>query len=678
MSKRLIPALTATTFSLLLATSSFAVGTRTFQLDSQERFAGGELKGAFVDADGVVKPGYATAGTVVDASTSWSALAMNDGSVLVGTGPNGKIFRVAAGQATLFADTGALAVTSLALGAGGQVYAATIPDGKVFKVSQGKADLLATIPEASYVWSIAWAKNGLFAAVGPEGRVVRIEPSGATSVYFKSEEAHIVSISVDAKGDVLAGGGSKGILYRVTGPGRASVVADFPGTEVKASFAYQNSVYAIVNEYSEPNELPRRSPGGGSRPPGPFNAPKQKPGKGALFRVDDRGRVERLMRHDEFHYTSLFVDDRGTPFVGTGAEGRVYSADESHAVSLVADLDERQVTAISVKNGTGFFLTSDTANLQRIVGHGGADATWTGKVLDAGLPARFGAVNYRAIGAVEFVARTGNTQVPDGTWTPWSGNIASGARLPATSGRYVQLRARLKDAKASLANVSLAFATENQRAIVLDVTAQPKQSPTRETGNGTIPAFTVDVPKREPGVKITWRVDNPDNDPLRYRLAFQREGQTLWRDLLKAEETLSKTDYDWDTTAMPEGRYRVRVEASDEIANTPADVQKHQLTSDPFVIDNTPPVIQELAVRGKTLHALVVDGTSAIVRVEMAIDGRTDFRPVPAQDGIFDSPKESVQFDLASLVPRGSHLFTIRAIDAAGNMTLREVEGNVP
>lgn len=675
---RLLPSLTAATFSLLLATSSFAVGTRTFQLDSQERLAGGELKGAFVDADGVVKPGFATAGTVLDASTSWSALSMTDGSVLVGTGPNGKIFRVVGGQASLFADTGAMAVTSLAVGAGGQVYAATIPDGKVFKVSQGKAELLATIPEASYVWSIVWAKNGLFAAVGPEGRVVRIEPSGATSVYFKSEETHIVSVSVDAKGDILAGGGSKGILYRVTGPGRASVVADFPGTEVKASFTYQNSVFAIVNEYSEPLEMPRRSPASGARPPGPLNLPKQKPGKGALFRVDDRGRVERLMRHDEFHYTSLFVDDRGTPFVGTGAEGRVYSADESHAISLVADLDERQVTAIQIKNGTGYFLTSDTANLQRIVGHGGADATWTGKVLDCGLPARFGAVNYRASGAVDFVARTGNTQVPDGTWTPWSGNIASGAHLPNTGGRYVQLRARLKDGKASLANVSLAFATENQRAIILDVTAQSKQTSAKETGNGTIPAFSVDVPKRESGIKITWRIDNPDSDPLRYRLAFQREGQTAWRDLLKAEETLSKTDYEWDTSAMPGGRYRVRVEASDEAANTPADVQKHQLTSDPFVIDNTPPVIEELAIRGKNLVARIVDGTSAIVRVEMAVDGRTDFRPVPAQDGIFDSPKESIQFDLASVVPKGSHIITLRAIDAAGNMTLREVEGTIP
>ena len=129
---------------------------------------------------------------------------------------------------------------------------------------------------------------------------------------------------------------------------------------------------------------------------------------------------------------------------------------------------------------------------------------------------------------------------------------------------------------------------------------------------------------------------------------------------------------------MPEGRYRVRVEASDEVANAPADVQKHQLSSDPFIIDNTPPVIEELAIRGKNLVARIVDGTSAIVRVEMAIDGRTDFRPVSAQDGIFDSLKESVQFDLASLVPRGSHIFTLRAIDAAGNVTLREVEGTIP
>ena len=65
-------------------------------------------------------------------------------------------------------------------------------------------------------------------------------------------------------------------------------------------------------------------------------------------------------------------------------------------------------------------------------------------------------------------------------------------------------------------------------------------------------------------MKVTWKVDNPDADALRYRVAFKREGQTQWRDALKADEVHTKTELDWETSALPEGKYRVRVEASDE------------------------------------------------------------------------------------------------------------------
>ena len=43
------------------------------------------------------------------------------------------------------------------------------------------------------------------------------------------------------------------------------------------------------------------------------------------------------MHHDEFHYVSLALGDDGRPYVGTGAEGRVYTVDDAHVVTLVAD-----------------------------------------------------------------------------------------------------------------------------------------------------------------------------------------------------------------------------------------------------------------------------------------------------------------------------------------------------
>ena len=94
------------------------------------------------------------------------------------------------------------------------------------------------------------------------------------------------------------------------------------------------------------------------------------------------------MKHDDTHYMSLTLDEAGRPYVGTGANGRVYTVDDAHTVTLLADTDERQVGALHVIGGKGFVATSDPPVLHRIIGQGGADAVWTSKVLDAGLRAK--------------------------------------------------------------------------------------------------------------------------------------------------------------------------------------------------------------------------------------------------------------------------------------------------
>jgi hypothetical protein len=688
MKKTLLFALSA--LSATLTTQAGAVGTRSFALDSSERISAGELKFAQVSPDGTVRPGLSlsnlSVGANADASSIWSHVELADGSVLLGTGPSGKVFRVLGDKVTEYADTGALAVTSLVLGASGTVYAATLPDGKIFKLTQGKAELFATLgpsqvgggtqPAAGNIWQLAETKAGLFAVAGPEGRVYKVEASGSSSVYFKSDETNLVSIAALPSGELLVGSSSKAILYRVTGPGRANVVYDFAGDEVKAiAVAKNGTAYVTVNEYSEAPEAPRRS--GGTRPPGPGSSSKGRPGKGALYKVDDRGRVEKLMKHDEFHYTTLALDPSGSPVVGTGAEGRVYTVDDAHTVTLLADTDERQINGIGFAGGKPkFLIASDPGVFHRVTGNA-TDATWTSKALDCGAVARFGTLSYRSSGSVEVSVRTGNTQTPDATWTNWGSGLKSGNSVGEKPARFLQVRAKLRDEKATFAGLVVPFSVENQRAVVTEVSVNSKTLLSRESGTGTAPSFESEVPKHESSLKINWRVENPDGDPLRYRLAAQREGSTLWRELLKPEEALTKTDFSWETMAVAEGRYRIRVQASDELANAPGDVHLHQLVSEAFVVDNTPPAIERLEIKGKTLSGLITDGASAIVRVEFSVDGKSEFRPLPPGDGLWDSQREVVTFDLSQSVSKGAHAITVRAYDAAGNTTLKEIEGNV-
>ena len=71
-------------------------------------------------------------------------------------------------------------------------------------------------------------------------------------------------------------------------------------------------------------------------------------------------------------------------------------------------------------------------------------------------------------------------------------------------------------------------------------------------------------------------------------MEIRGDKETEWK-LLK--DKIAETLYLWDSTAFPDGDYRLRVTASDAPGNPPADALTTSMESDPFLIDNTPPSI---------------------------------------------------------------------------------------
>jgi hypothetical protein len=669
-----------------LCADAEGVGTRTFELDSLESFSGGALQGAAVGSDGVVRAGW-TLGNVPlpvgGGATVMCAVALADGSVLVGTGPSsgGKVIRVASDQATLLADTKESAVSALVADGHGNVYAATTSN-RVYRITRNGAALFATLQDVDSVLSLAVdpATGALFAGTGSGGKVMRITPDGAASVYFTSVDPFVVALAVGERGIVYAGTSGKGLLYRIVSPGRATVLYDFPGSDIRAVAVARNGVvYAVANEEPASGQetgaeaSANKRTMGGRIGAGPVAAPRSKPGHGSLWRFDEQGRPERMMHHDEFHYASLALDEAGRPYVGTGAEGRVYTVDATHVVSLVADTTERQIGAMGLAGGSRFIVGSDPAVFHRIVSVGGPDSVWTSKPFDAGLRAHFGHATWRAGGTVQVSARTGDTQTPDATWSPWSEPFPDGAPVPTPPGRFVQVRARLLDTLATLSDVVVPFVTENLRAIVTDISARERGHELKE---GLVPSGGGPA-KHESAVHVSWKVDNPDGDELRYRVQFRRDGQTRWTDAQRPDDVLTKPELDWDTATLSEGKYRLRIEASDEMVNPLGNATRSDLVSAPVLVDNTPPVFQSLAMQGRRLKARVVDGLGPIVRIDVAIDGRTEFTPLSPVDGIFDTADESVDVDLTPLLVSagsGPHIVAVRALDAAGNDVVRDVE----
>ena len=384
--------------------------------------------------------------------------------MLLGTGNEGKLLKVQAGNVSVLAETKALAVTSLANAWGGSVVLGTLPAGKVMKWDRGKLADLATLPGAQHVFALAFdaKNNALYAATGPEGKLFRLSANGTAQVYFDAEEQHLMSVAVGPDGSVYAGSSDKRTIQG-EGPGRGSVLYDFGRTEVRAiSVAANGEVYAIANELKSGFNVPAR-PGKNqdTTPAGPTQSAAKAKGKGTLYRFGTDGRPERLYDSDDEHLTSLSLGDDGRVYVGTGAEGRVYSVDASSRVALVADVDERQIGALVLNGTERLIAASDPAVLHPVRGVGGADAIWTSKVFDAGLRAKFGRISWEATGAIEVSTRTGNTKEPDDTWSAWSREVAEAGPVASPPGRFFQVRARFARNTPPSFGAEVAFVTDN-------------------------------------------------------------------------------------------------------------------------------------------------------------------------------------------------------------------------
>lgn len=670
-------ALAAMSLTLLVAPAD-AVGTRSFRLANMEDFKGGNLTGVAVDSSGELRAGLNLGSVPInDASSAWSAVVLGDGSVLVGTGNDGKIFRVSGGQATVAATTDQMAASALAVAWNGDVIAGTFPEGKLYKIPAGQkggaAAQFSSLPGAEHVWSLAFdAKNkALYAATGPEGKLYRIDQTGKAQVYYDSDETHLVSVAVADDGTVYTGSNGKALLYKVTGPGRASVLYDFDTDDVK-SIAVDPSgrVYAIANRYSDTFAPPKRTRIG---PPGPQPTRSSRPGRGYLYRFGKDGVAEPMMNDGDAHYTSLTLGDDGLVYVGSGAEGRLYAVDDNHLERIVADTAERQTAAVLMNGKNRFIVSSDPVVVHPVKGVGGADAVWTSKVLDAGLRAMFGRLSWRATGVVELSTRSGNTASPDSTWTAWSTPLNAPGQIKSDPGRYVQIRARwARDPAAVLREISLFFVTDNARAIVTSIEASNRNQP-RSLRQG-VQSSGGETPRPSSSVRVSWKVDNPDQDELRYRVSYRLDGQSTWRSAQKPGDKLTRTDFDWDTSSLPEGYYRLLVEASDELANPPDKVLTHKLESSTVLVDNTPPVFKALAMNGRRLTGEVVDGIGPVARIEVSIAGSDEWRPIAPKDGVYDEASEPFDADISALVPAGSHILAVRAYDTAGNMVSRDVE----
>jgi SMP-30/gluconolaconase/LRE-like protein len=682
--------LTAVAVAAVFAASLNASTPKFFQAQSQNDFLRGDVENLSIDTNGQLILGpaaelvYETAAPFL-----WSMVAAGDGSLYVGTGNEGKVFRIdSEGRGTLFFDSAELEVHALALAPNGGVYVATSPDGKIYKVDRGGTATTFFDPDDKYIWSLAVdGKGNVFAGTGEKGVIYRITPDGKATTFYKAGATHATALALDKDGNLLVGTGSpgrvlrvdpsgkpfmlldsmfqeihllrfddKGMLYVAAQSGRPSTgpsVPDDRGTDTVA--AADRQPVASVSVSTEITAIAVVDTGAGSSPTPARDDSRSL--KGAVFRIAPDGVWDQLWDSREDSPYDLTFDQNGAPVIGTGSKGKIYRLEgEPLRATLVARASAQQVTAFHRDNrGRLYYATANPGKLFRLAAERATRGTYESEPRDAGTVATWGALSWRGVtasdGRIELFTRSGNTATPDETWSAWSAasTVADGSPITSPKARYLQWRAVLtgKNAGPTLTSVTAAYLQRNLRPQVRSVTVHPPgivfQKP-YTTGEPELAGFEdQSTPERKlaaeaaaqgSGNALGRRAYQKGLETLQWR-ADDENGDELSYDVLYRREgdtqwkTLRREIKDtilvWDTNTVPNGSYFVKIVASDAPSNSAGTALAGELESSPFDIDNTPPAISVSGVR--------VDRGRTIVTFDVKDDASPIQRVEYSQDG---------------------------------------------
>ncbi len=239
--------------SIVFSIVAFAGEPTIWTVDSRAEILKGDARGVSISDTGAIVPApKLTEVFSTGQSYVWSSAADAQGNIYLGTGNDGKVFKVdAAGKGALFYDANELDVSALAVGKDGAVYAGTSPDGKVYRIAaDGKAEIYFD-PADKYIWSLAVMADGSLAVgTGENGKLYKVKTANAKpedSLLFDSSEAHIISLAADDRGNLYAGTDSSGIVLRFGPDGKPFALLDAPLREIHdLSIGTDGSVYVLA------------------------------------------------------------------------------------------------------------------------------------------------------------------------------------------------------------------------------------------------------------------------------------------------------------------------------------------------------------------------------------------------------------------------------------------------
>ncbi|MGE5609581.1 MAG: hypothetical protein ACM359_10035 [Bacillota bacterium] len=632
----------------------------------------------------------------------WKMVQTEDGMLYAATGPNGQIIEVQPdGTHSVLLDSNENNILSLITDGKDTLYAGTDPNGLVYRINRKTKDVfvLYDAPETEISALVLDSKGNLYAGTGQAGD----SDEGGTGQAGEMEKGgrpdggdNSTPLPTTRPSEPKRPSEAKPSSIEPDAIPRGSLQLMLLGAPAKDLEDEADSAHANAIDQPSPIGPGLKTPASPMAPSATRRVPTLLPttpgaaGGNAIYRIDPNGFVTEVFRQPVLVLSLLEKD--GTLLVGTGSEGVVYQVNPAAEETVaLAKVDPKQVMSLlATKDGRVVLGLANVGGLASLSSGFAPEGTYTSPVLDAGQISRFGKIHLQGSlpsrANLTIATRSGNVQEPsDVGWSKWSEELPATeyVQIASPPARFLQYRLTFTSkegtASAVVDEVDVAYSSPNQAPQIKAIRIAPVPEgeggrSSMSLGSNTSSQGTAKGQASGRMRQITWEAVDPDNDAMEYTMYLRNGTRGPW---ILLQDKLKDSQYLWDTRGVADGRYQIKVTASDAKGNPRGEGREGVRVSNTVVVDNKPPVIGDLDVTkitgGVKIDAKVVDQTSTVASVEYSVDSKDDWQTVAASDKIYDSPEEGVSFKVEGLVA-GAHQIALRATDAYGNQAYEAIQ----